>query len=110
MNETYYVMALVAAVISVRVIYIAIVRLSICRGNIRPRIKYTFIILCTSSAALQPYFLDMPALGRVLLTICLWWVLTDGASAYRTYKNKDKEQNFKSFDTRLFDPKKDKNE
>lgn len=98
-TETYYVMALATSLLCVVVVGITVIRLGLCCGHLRPRFKYTAVILSSFIGAAQPYInSDMPGIGCVALAVCILILLIDGTPPFRNYKNKN---NF--FETQVFD-------
>lgn len=98
--EFYYLSALGASLLCFFIIGICVCRLNLCKGSLRPRIKYTALILAASVAGLQPYYAEQfPGAGAVALAGCVIWLLVDGAPAWRRYRHIDHPM-----ETQIFDP------
>lgn len=99
--ELYYLMALATSFLCFLIIGICICRLNLCESKLRPRIKYTALILAASMAGMQPYYADkFPGAGALILAACIAWLLIDGAASWRSYRNIEP----RALDTQIFDP------
>lgn len=100
MSNAYYLSALLTAAICMAVVGIAILRLGLCGGCMRPRLKYTAVILSAFIAAGQPYInAKMPGIGCLALAICILLLLIDGAPPFKWYRDKNQ-----FFDTQIYNP------
>lgn len=99
--QLYYLTSLCTSFLCFFVIGICVCRLNLCKKKLRPRIKYTALILGASVAGMQPYYADQfPGVGALILVVMVVWVLIDGAPAWRSYKNRAPQP----MDTQIFDP------
>ncbi|CAK7048538.1 hypothetical protein [Saezia sanguinis] len=101
MTTFYYLTALVTGILCFGVIAISVFRLNLCGSRLRPRFKYTALILCASVAGCQPYLSStLQGVGSLALVGSVIWLLVDGAPAWRQYAHKGGQE----FDTQIFDP------
>ena len=99
--QFYYLTSLATSFLCLFVVGICICRLNRCKKRLRPRIKYTGLILAASVAGMQPYYAaQFPGAGALVMALCLIWLLVDGAESWRSYKDKEPQV----LDTHIYDP------
>ena len=100
MTNIYYLFALGTFILCVAMMIMILVRLG-CGHCRRARLKYTVVLVAALIAAMQPYFSDrFPGLGSTVLALSMLWLLVDGVSPFRKYK----DMQDCCYDTQIFDP------
>ena len=98
--DIYNVTMLVTMLVCVAIVVIAIVRLRVCEGGHRARLKYTLVVSSAFIGATQPVFASIWAGSAALwLSVMLLIVMVWGVPPLQAYKDTDE-----FFDTSLYDP------
>lgn len=82
------------------IVIIAIIRLRLCQGSRRARLKYTLILVCAIMGICQPVSIYIwPGSTELLLSLVLLTVLLTGVPPLKAYKDSND-----FFDTEIYDP------
>jgi len=97
----YSITMLLTALVCIAIVVIAIIRLRVCEGGHRARLKYTLVVSSGFVGVVQPVlFFIWPGAAALCLSAMFLVVLVSGVPPLQAYKDTDE-----FFDTSLYDPR-----